>query len=165
MAQLFRAPERIAGDPGSNPGPGENFSLKLTELLPSSIRVASSAYLNLLELIALTISGERVKLWSSSLWSHLHLPFSSLLGKNTRFYSTSVNKISYQIIKYVPNPFLKIIILSLYPCQIIEPESCRVYQNLYRQLTETILRFQKSSMFLAAENITCHPLLSINIRF
>ena len=23
------APARIAGDPGSNPGPGENFSLKL----------------------------------------------------------------------------------------------------------------------------------------
>ena len=27
--QLFRAPVRRAGDPGSNPGPGENFSLKL----------------------------------------------------------------------------------------------------------------------------------------
>ena len=29
MAQLVRAPERRAGDPGSNPGPGENFYLKL----------------------------------------------------------------------------------------------------------------------------------------
>ena len=30
MAQLVRAPARKAGDPGSNPGLGENFSLKLT---------------------------------------------------------------------------------------------------------------------------------------
>ena len=29
MAQLVRAPARRAADPGSNPGPGENFSLKL----------------------------------------------------------------------------------------------------------------------------------------
>ena len=29
VAQLVRAPVRRAGDPGSNPGPGENFSLKL----------------------------------------------------------------------------------------------------------------------------------------
>ena len=29
MTQLVRAPARRAGDPGSNPGPGENFSLKL----------------------------------------------------------------------------------------------------------------------------------------
>ena len=29
MAQLVRAPARKAGYPSSNPGPGENFSLKL----------------------------------------------------------------------------------------------------------------------------------------
>ena len=29
MAQLVRAPARRAGDPGSSPGPGENFSFKL----------------------------------------------------------------------------------------------------------------------------------------
>ena len=29
MAQLVRAPARRAGDPGSNPGPGENFFLEL----------------------------------------------------------------------------------------------------------------------------------------
>ena len=29
MAKLVRAPAHRAGDPGSNPGPGENFSLKL----------------------------------------------------------------------------------------------------------------------------------------
>ena len=30
LAQLVRAPAHIARDPGSNPGPGENFFLKLT---------------------------------------------------------------------------------------------------------------------------------------
>ena len=29
MAQLVRVPARRAGDPGSNPDTGENFSLKL----------------------------------------------------------------------------------------------------------------------------------------
>ena len=29
MAQLVRVPACRAGDPGSNPGPGENFSLNL----------------------------------------------------------------------------------------------------------------------------------------
>ena len=29
MIQLVRAPARRAGDPDSNPGPGENFSLKV----------------------------------------------------------------------------------------------------------------------------------------
>ena len=29
MVQLFRAPAHRAGDPGSNPGLGEKFSLKL----------------------------------------------------------------------------------------------------------------------------------------
>ena len=29
MAELVRAPARRAGDSGSNPGPGENFSPKL----------------------------------------------------------------------------------------------------------------------------------------
>ena len=34
MIQLVRAPARRAGDPGSNPGQGENFSLKLTNEVP-----------------------------------------------------------------------------------------------------------------------------------
>ena len=33
MAQLVSAPERRSGDPGSNPGPGENFSLKLLTII------------------------------------------------------------------------------------------------------------------------------------
>ena len=31
VAKLVRAPARKAGDPGSNPGPGENFSLKINK--------------------------------------------------------------------------------------------------------------------------------------
>ena len=31
VAQLVREPARKTGDPGSNPGPGENFSLKINQ--------------------------------------------------------------------------------------------------------------------------------------
>ena len=48
----------------------------LKALLPSSILTTCPAHLNLLDLITLTILGERYKLWSPSLWSLLHSPFS-----------------------------------------------------------------------------------------
>ena len=53
----------------------------LKPLLPSSILATCPAHLNLLDLITLTILGERYKLCSSSLWNHLHSPFSSI-GNN-----------------------------------------------------------------------------------
>ena len=52
--------------------------------LPSYILAACPAYLNLMYLIALTMLGEWYELLSSSLWSLLHSPFSSLLGLNFR---------------------------------------------------------------------------------
>ena len=56
----------------------------LKALLPSSILATCPAHLSLLDLITLTILGERYEQWSSSLWSLLHSPFSSLLGPNIR---------------------------------------------------------------------------------
>ena len=52
MAQLVRAPARRAGDPGSNPGPGENFSLKVllgiidksTNIRPMNSFIATALY-------------------------------------------------------------------------------------------------------------------------
>ena len=60
------------------------FPAGFKELLPSSILAIWFAHLNLLDLITLTTLYERCKRWSSSLWSFLHSPFSSLFGPNIR---------------------------------------------------------------------------------
>ena len=67
--------------------PKDLFSVGLSikifkEILPSFIQATSPTHLNLLDLITMTIFGEQYKLWSSSLWSLRHSPFSSLLGPN-----------------------------------------------------------------------------------
>ena len=66
----------------NNPYPEPNQPNSPYWYLHSSILATCPANLNLLDLITLTILGERYKLWSSSLWSPLHSPFSSLLGPN-----------------------------------------------------------------------------------
>ena len=88
-------------------------------LLPSSTLATCPAHLNLLDLITLTILGERYRLWSSWLWSLLHSPFSSLLGpnirlrilfSNTRCPDSSLNVRDHVLIKIFKrfNIFLKI---------------------------------------------------------
>ena len=54
------------------------------KLLPPSILATWPSYLNLLDLLSLTMLGERYKLRSSSFWSLLHSPFTSFLGPNIR---------------------------------------------------------------------------------
>ena len=59
----------------STPRPPVGLPVKILKaLLPSSILATCPAHLNLLDLITLTILGERYKLCSSSLWSLLHSP-------------------------------------------------------------------------------------------
>ena len=54
----------------------------LNALLPSFIQGTWPPYLNILDLITLTMLGEWYKLWSSLLWSLLHSPFAFPLGSN-----------------------------------------------------------------------------------
>jgi hypothetical protein len=66
----------------------------LKALLPSSILSTWLAYVSLLDLITLTILGERYKLSSSSLLSLLHSTFASLLDPNIRLRILFSNTIS-----------------------------------------------------------------------
>ena len=81
----------------------------LKELLPSSILATCPAHLNLVDLITLTILGERYKLWSTSLWSFLHSPLPSLLGPNIRLRILFSNTLSLHsclnVRDYVTQPY------------------------------------------------------------
>ena len=54
----------------------------LKTLLPYSTLATWPSHFNHLDLIIMTVLGERYKLCSSSLWSILHSPFTSLVGPN-----------------------------------------------------------------------------------
>ena len=56
----------------------------LKELVPSSILTTWPVQMNLVDLTTLTIFDDKYKVWSFSLWSLLHSPFSSVLNPNIR---------------------------------------------------------------------------------
>jgi hypothetical protein len=59
----------------------------LKALLPSSILATWPAHFNIVDLITLTVLDERHKLWSSSLWSLLHLQFPNLYHEEGNLFS------------------------------------------------------------------------------
>ena len=76
----------------------------LKALLPSSILATWPAHLDLL-----TMLGERYKLWSSSVWSLLHFPFSTFMGPNVHLripFSNTLNlRSSLNVRDHVSQPY------------------------------------------------------------
>ena len=81
----------------------------LKALLPSSILATCPVHLYLLDLITLTILGERYKLRRSTLCNLLHSPFSSLLGPKLCLrilFSSSLSLHSYLNVRdHVSQPY------------------------------------------------------------
>ena len=132
----------------------------LIALLPFSILTTWPAHLNVLDLITLTILSERYKLWSSSFWSLLHSPFSSLLGPNIRLRILFSNTLSLQSYLNLRD-------------HVSQPYSTTGNDTLYRNIIIIIIIFQlflkinfwmasawkkkgKSSKFVDAGSINCN---------
>ena len=76
----------------------------LKALLSFSILATCPAHLNFLDFITLNILGERYKLWSDSLWSLFHSPFSSFLCLNIRLRILFSNTLSLRSSLNVRDP-------------------------------------------------------------
>ena len=63
-------------------------------LLPSSILATGSAHLKLLGIISLPILGELCNIWTSSMWSIPHSPFSSFMDPNNHLSIVFSNTLS-----------------------------------------------------------------------
>ena len=106
----------------------------LKELLSSSILATCPAHLNLLDLITLPILGERYKLWSFSLWSLLHSPFSSLLGPNIRLrilFITGIKIIAWH--NWRGYQFSRPPIIPHYCCYLLIPKGSAVFIGIASQ--------------------------------
>ena len=109
----------------------------LKALLPSSILATWPAHLNLLDLITLTILDERCKLWSSSLKSLLHSPFSSFLGANARLRILFLNSLSLHSTLNVRDHVSQLYITTLKPWQFIHIRAISRTTSFLMRVRET----------------------------
>ena len=81
----------------------------LITLLPFSILATYPPHLNIQDLINPDILGKQYKIWSSSLWSLLHSPFSSHLSPNIRhrtLFSNNLNlRSSLNVRDHISQPY------------------------------------------------------------